>query len=373
MRTSDRLITIKELRAQAVTCSLFQPTTLEEAVARLGIVQADPIRSPACAQDLILRQRVDGYRAGDLEQRYPYLPLEEDHIHVYGFMSTPTLALLHPRQGEWRVEREYPTLADRVLEIVRTKGEAEHHLLPAEGGDLRTLGDWGNQAKATTRVLEMLHYRGWLRVSRRQGTRRTFTHSSPPQCNLTSEERLRQLVLLLARLYMPVLEGTLGSLLSRLRYAAPSLHARRDTVAAMVRSGELERAEVEGKGYLWPSGAWSQRAVPQVVRLLAPFDPVVWDRRRFEHLWGWPYRFEAYTVKAKRRWGYYALPMLWGDQVVGWANISILGEGLQVELGFVTGRPSEAPFQQALEEELALIASFLGLKDGQPSIIRIDA
>ena len=154
MKTSSRSIAIEELRAQAVTASLFQAGTLEEAIARMGIVQADPIRSPACAQDLILRQRVDGYRAGDLERRYPRLPLEEDHIHVYGFISTSTLALLHPRQGEWRVEREHPGLADRVLEIVRTRGEVEHHLLPAVCGELRTLGDWGNQAKATTRALE---------------------------------------------------------------------------------------------------------------------------------------------------------------------------------------------------------------------------
>ena len=55
----------------------------------------------------------------------------------------------------------------------------------------------------------------------------------------------------------------------------------------------------------------------QEVRLLAPFDPIVWDRRRFELLWSWPYRFEAYTPVAKRRWGYYALPLLWRESVIG--------------------------------------------------------
>ena len=49
------------------------------------------------------------------------------------------------------------------------------------------------------------------------------------------------------------------------------------------------------------------------VRLLAPFDPVVWDRRRFEVFWGWAYRFEAYTPAPKRVRGYYALPLMWGD------------------------------------------------------------
>src|SRR6187402_1521286 len=59
------------------------------------------------------------------------------------------------------------------------------------------------------------------------------------------------------------------------------------------------------------------------VYLLAPFDPVVWDRRRFEQLWGWAYRFEAYTPVGKRKLGYYALPLLWRDRVIGWGNLSM--------------------------------------------------
>ena len=66
---------------------------------------------------------------------------------------------------------------------------------------------------------------------------------------------------------------------------------------------------------------------PDVVRLLAPFDPVVWDRRRFELLWGWAYRFEAYTPVSQRKLGYLALPLLWRDRVVGWGNVSVKSLG----------------------------------------------
>ncbi|MBA3692188.1 MAG: winged helix DNA-binding domain-containing protein [Acidobacteria bacterium] len=65
--------TVKSLRSHAISHSLFSPTTLKSAVERLKFVQADPIRSPARAQDLILRQRVENYRAGDLERHYPNL------------------------------------------------------------------------------------------------------------------------------------------------------------------------------------------------------------------------------------------------------------------------------------------------------------
>ena len=102
--------------------------------------------------------------------------------------------------------------------------------------------------------------------------------------------------------------------------------------------------------------------IPSQVRLLAPFDPVVWDRRRFELLWGWPYRFEAYTPAAKRVRGHYALPLLWRDQVIGWANASVKGGMLEVACGYVAGRaPRDAAFRAALDEELQRMAQFLGV------------
>ena len=92
------------------------------------------------------------------------------------------------------------------------------------------------------------------------------------------------------------------------------------------------------------------------VRLLAPFDPLVWDRRRFELLWGWAYRFEAYTPAPKRVRGYYALPLLWRDRVIGWGNLAQRDGGLDVEIGYVDGRaPRDAGFRRALADELAAI------------------
>jgi hypothetical protein len=84
-------IDIGALRRHAVARSLFTPTTLLKAVEKLGgFVQADPLRAPARAQDLTLRHRVKGYQAGDLERRYPRLPLQEDFFINYGFV-TPEL------------------------------------------------------------------------------------------------------------------------------------------------------------------------------------------------------------------------------------------------------------------------------------------
>ena len=77
------------------------------------------------------------------------------------------------------------------------------------------------------------------------------------------------------------------------------------------------------------------------VRFLAPFDPIVWDRQRFEHFWGWQYRFEAYVPATKRRLGYYALPLLYGDRVIGWGNLRVKDGQLNSEFGFVARRPRD--------------------------------
>jgi uncharacterized protein len=89
------------------------------------------------------------------------------------------------------------------------------------------------------------------------------------------------------------------------------LHLR---AAAFARAKlRLASTVVGGTAWYWPRGESPASAryaakdsAPDTVRLLAPFDPLVWDRRRFELLWGWAYRFEAYTPSPKRVRGYYA-------------------------------------------------------------------
>src|ERR1700735_4061352 len=105
--------TVDDLRRFAITQSLFPPTTLKRALDRLGFVQADPIRAPARAQDLILRHRVKEYLAEDLDRKYRSLQLEEDFLYAYGFMPLETWRLLHPR-----VQRALSAGEQKVLDLV---------------------------------------------------------------------------------------------------------------------------------------------------------------------------------------------------------------------------------------------------------------
>lgn len=354
-------MTLDHLRRQAITNTLFPPTTLEAALSTLGFVQVDPLAAPARAQDLVLRHRVAGYKAGDIEQAYPEQDLEEDVLHVYGYLPARTLDWLRPRpQHTWRVEREHPDLVHEVMAFVRAQGPSHHRHLEAHFSSPRTAGSWGTEAKATTRLLDMLHYRGELRIARREGNLRYYEVAPSRTCVYDAHARLQTLLLLVVRLYAPITELTLRDLVNRLRHGIAGIQDHRKTVSQMVQSGLLRRTQVDGIGYIWPAEQQVERELDEQVRLLAPFDPIVYDRARFEHLWGWPYRFEAYTPPAKRRWGHYALPLLWRDAVIGWANVSVTDGRLVAELGYVHKRPTAPAFTRELEAELARLAAFLG-------------
>jgi uncharacterized protein len=125
---------------------------------------------------------------------------------------------------------------------------------------------------------------------------------------------------------------------------------------------------VDGHDWYWPAGeTLATDAAADTVRLLAPFDPVVWDRDRFELLWGWAYRFEAYTPLAKRVRGYYALPLLWRDRVIGWGNLGYQKGALTTDIGYIGKAPNrDRGFRRELEAELERIRLFLSPTEGSP-------
>ena len=362
------MVTLDDLRHQAVARSLFPQTTLPKALAALGFVQADPIRSPARAQDLTLRHRVRNYRAGDLERRYSRLPVHEDFFINYGFVTDRVFRLMHPRRrghAPWSVARGRHV--NNLLEFIRLRGPVH----PRQIDDHFPLGTvtnyWGGSSSATTHLLDAMHYRGLLRVVSREAGIRIYGVGEQTQGPLDPRERQRRLdalVDVVVNVYAPLPAASLAYAVRRLRYAVPQWTSQINGALERARR-RLTHARVDGVDWYWPDGRQPRDAEPEeTVRLLAPFDPVVWDRRRFELLWNWAYRFEAYTPVTKRRWGYYALPLLWRDRVIGWANASASGGALALDVGYVAGRaPRDRRFRQALADERARLSTFLGLAD----------
>lgn len=149
--------TIDHLRKLAISHTLFPPTTLQEAVNKLGFVQADPIRSPARAQDLILRLRVKNYKIDDLEKCYQDLGIEEDFLYAYGFMTRDLQQYLYPRKGV-----SLSTLEKDILLIAQ---QLKHPLNSKElegiFGRNRVINAWGGNSLAIKVALDNLHHAGF--------------------------------------------------------------------------------------------------------------------------------------------------------------------------------------------------------------------
>ena len=338
------------------------------AMVRLGFVQADPMRAPARAQDLILAHRVKDYRAGELERRYPRLAIEEAFFINYGFLPRETLALLHPRGAP----RAYDTWdakmqrrAEEVLAFVCQHGptypkEVQTHF---NHGRMKR---WGGNLNVSNHLLEGLHYRGLLRVARREAGTRVYQVVEHPPHDDSADARLAragQFLDILVNLYAPLPAASLGYLCTLLRFGVSHLAAEVKQLQQHSQS-RYAHAQVDGRLWLWPHGEnpmAPRHSVDDRLRFLAPFDPLVWDRHRFQLFWGWEYKLEAYVPAHKRRMGHYAMPMLWGEQMLGWANLKVVDGRLRHELGFAGPRPRGRSFRLALDEALQQMQVFLDL------------
>jgi uncharacterized protein YcaQ len=175
-----------------------------------------------------------------------------------------------------------------------------------------------------------MHYRGLLRVARREAGIRIYEAVEHPPADTSRAartERAAALLELVLRKYAPLPGTSFRYLTYLLGYGAPHLAKEARTALATARE-QLATVRIDRVRLVL-----ARRREPALLALrarrarssLAPFDPIAWDRRRFELLWGWTYRFEAYTPAAKRKLGYYALPLLWRDRMVGWGNASVTG------------------------------------------------
>ena len=347
--------TRSQFRSQLVSHSLFPKTTLKKAIDRLGFVQADPIRSPARCQDLILRHRVKNYKAGDLERRYPALDLEEDYTFAYGFLPGKNRNFVHPRSG-----RNLSKFEKLVIATVGRLGPSTSGDLEEYCGNKCVRNAWGGSSKATKQALEAAHHLGYLRVARRKNGIRMYESAPQVARVLAPAERFRKLLLMTVNLFGPTSQAFL---LSELRHLYPVRKPleRKKVLESLIEEGKLYTLRVGDTEYV----ANTARVGPvssDSVKVLSPFDPIVRDRDRFERLWGWAYRFEAYTPAARRVRGYYAMPVLWQNDVIGWANATVSETLLTVEVGYERRARNVRRFKSALEKEISDLATFLHLE-----------
>ena len=225
------------------------------------------------------------------------------------------------RRWYGEIDSDHPHLRQHVLHEIRSRGPlgSRHFDGAARKGEM-----WG--WKPAKRMLELLWNHGELVVAGRQGFQRLYDlpervlHREILDAPTPSEpERLRELVVRAVRARGALTEGGIVEHW-RLRGGAARIRA---VVEALVDDGVVERRDVDDGGppVLVPEGAELDRPAPAAAVLLSPFDNLLWDRPFARRVLGFDHLIEVYKPAHERRFGYYVLPLLRGDRIVGRADL----------------------------------------------------
>jgi uncharacterized protein YcaQ len=309
---------------------------VREVFRRLGSVQFDPLAVAGRNHDLVLHARVADYEPRWCEELL-YVHRELFEAYNKGLSLLPTSELPWFRVS-WRIEERYEA------EVLAEHAEVAAHVLERirEEGPLSTLDFgrgpyvewWWAPTNVARAVLETYAVGGVLGLARRDGNRRYYDlieRLFPPEL-LAKEVPLREQLLqkLLSRFRAHGLLGAggqaelwFGTGTSKPDPKQPEQPTRTELREQLIDEGALVQVEVEGvRGprFVLREELELLSAPPEApasVTFLAPLDPLVWDRQLLGALFGFEYIWEVYVPQHKRRWGYYVLPVLFRDRLVG--------------------------------------------------------
>ena len=357
-------------------------TTLQTLVERLGFVQVDTINVVARAHDLTLFSRLDGYRPEQLRRLVEEKQTLFEHwTHDASLIPTAWFPHWQPRFDRdrarlqahaWWQHHFRGTDGAQVVAAVKARIEAEGPLKSSDFEHSEKRGPWWGW-KPQKAALDFLWRSGELMVPRREGFQKVYdltervlpnSHALPcpaPEVQLewacaTAAERLQ--------LFTP---KELADF-----WGAVEAPAARGWCAAAARSGCIVPVQVEDATGAWQAAFaladWEARLArlpepPEGLRLLCPFDPVLRDRSRALRRFGFDYRFEAFVPEAKRQYGYFVLPLLEGDRLVGRLDPKLHRDQGLLEirgLWWEAGIKLTKPRRQALEAALERLAAFTG-------------
>ncbi|MGI8999985.1 MAG: winged helix-turn-helix domain-containing protein [Candidatus Limnocylindria bacterium] len=313
-----------------------EPASVLAAVERLGSLQFDPLEVPGARNhDLVLHARVAGYERAWCETWLYGLDRRLIELYNKSLNMVPMHELPHYRITWHRnladmdsgILTEQAPVAEAILRRLKADGPLSTAAFTEHGN---AVDWWWAPTRASRAVMEALFVTGRIGISRRHGNRRYYdlmerlVPSELLKLKETEEDAMTHR--LLSRFRATGMTTPTGTQ-SEVMYSAGSAAERVVRTARLVEDGELLPVEVESlKGPRYIIAAEEAilettadpRSQPApAVSFLAPLDPLVWDRRMLRELWGFDYLWEVYVPEAKRRWGYYVLPILFGDRFVG--------------------------------------------------------
>ncbi|MDQ2689697.1 MAG: winged helix DNA-binding domain-containing protein [Chloroflexota bacterium] len=313
-----------------------RPESVLAVVEQIGLLQFDPLEVPGARNhDLVLHARIGGYERAWCE-RWLYGP-DRRLIEIYNksLNLVPMHELPHYRISWQRtapevdngILKEQADVAQAILRRLRTDAPLSTAAFSEHG---HAVDWWWAPTRASRAVMEALFVTGRIGIARRDGNRRYYDlieRLVPPELlSLKESEEDAMTHRLLSRYRAVGLTTNVGTQ-TEVMYSAGSTADRARRTDRLVAEGRLIPVEVDGlkRGRyivaedepILEATAAPGSLPPPSVSFLAPLDPLVWDRRMLRELWGFDYLWEVYVPEARRRWGYYVLPILYGDRFVG--------------------------------------------------------
>ncbi len=342
-------VTARRIAVRAQLLTAERPTDLLAVLHRLTLLQLDPTAAVAPNADLVAYTRLGGSFRPEQVKR----ALEQDRtLFEHRAMIRPMtdLALYRPAMSEWEdaTDRHREWMAANqafrryVLDLLRESGPLMSRDVPDRSAVAWPSTGWTNN-RNVTQMLQFLASRGEIAISGRNGRQRLWdlaerVYPDTPELSGAQARRRRD-------------ERRLGSL----------------GIARSVLVGEAgEPAEVEGTRGSWrvDPAALGQPFAGRTA-LLSPFDRLVHDRARLRDLFQFDYVLEMYVPRAKRRWGYFALPVLHGDRLVGKVDATADRRAGVLRVDAIH---EDAPFSRrtsaAVRSELDALGAWLGLTRG---------
>src|SRR5215212_9567522 len=320
------------LAAQGLSSPPERPATKEDvlgAIRRMGVLQIDSISVVARSPYLVLWSRLGSYEPRWLDELLAEGELFEYWSHAACFIPIEDYGLYRrlmlEKTEKTRAWMEaHPDALEHVMEHIREEGPVRSAEFARADGRAGGWWEW----KPEKRALEHLFAAGELMISHRENFHRVYDLRERVLANAlsgwedalapTEQEVRRALALKAVRALGVAAARWVPDYFRTPKKGAASL------LEELAEEGSLLRAVIEDEpAYVHPGNArlaeevLSGRQRSSVTTLLSPFDPVVWDRARASELFGFDYKIEVYTPAARRRYGYYSLPILHDGALVG--------------------------------------------------------
>lgn len=350
---------------------------LRKVMNRLHLLQLDSVPVVMRTQYMPLFSRLGPYRAELLDEvAYPRPQDDHEWFEAWSHEASLLPVEMEPwlrwskqraREGEtwgrlYEIARQDPAYIARVLDEVKSRGP----LAAGELSDPRpNSGAWWGSRSAGALALDWLFRIGEVGVRRGPGFVKVFDvfdRIVPAEIRRrptpTVEASFDELLVRAAKAHGV---ASADCLVDYFRLPVKAAKARLDT---LVEDGRLETCRVEG----WAKAAYRDpdAKLPRSIdraSLLSPFDPVVWHRKRIDSLFDFDYKIEIYTPADKRRWGYYVLPFLMDDRLVGRFDLKTDREKgvLEVRAAHVEQGEEPGRVAEAAARELSQLATFVGV------------